>query len=130
MRHFKKTFRKIAIIVVSVYFALLVLWLGCVFIDRHDGLGVLPFGIGEVLGGFSIIMFWIQISVAKIILQSFPPRVFQFIQGGSGSGLLPGLIIGNFINIFLLIVFSFILSVAYSLAKVGDRRMADKFGNS
>jgi REP element-mobilizing transposase RayT len=90
----------------------------------------LPFGIGEVLGGFSIIMFWIQISAAKIILQNFPPSVFQFIQGSSGSGLLPGLIIGNFINIFLLIVFSFILSVIYSLAKVGDRRVSDKLGNS
>lgn len=130
MSRFKKTFTKTTIIVVSVYFALLILWLGCVLIDKHGGFGGLPFGIGEVLGGFYMIMFLIQISAAKIMLQGFPPGLFQFLQAGSSTGLSFGLIIANFINIFLLIVFSFVLSGIYFLAMVGDRKMADKFGNS
>jgi hypothetical protein len=119
-------FKRTAIIALSAYGALLVLFLASLLVESLGGLGKVPFGLGEYIGNFCMLMYWVQFSFAKLIFGAFPTGFLPGFLKATDPNLLAVFVIGNLLNALLIILVSFCWAAIYSLAEEGDRKLTGR----
>jgi hypothetical protein len=115
MTNFLRSFRRVAAIVLGIYWAAVVLFI----------IG----STGEFWGIYCMIMLWLQVGPSKLIIEALPFSIEALSIYESQFWLII-FVVGTLVNSVLLTIGAFSVTGIYSLAVASDQKIASKLSQA